>query len=51
MLVYIRDPEEWSRILEARKPSPLYVSTDSQWFRDGRGTTFIFMEIPNANLD
>ncbi len=48
MTVIITDRAEWDRILAARDPSPLYVSSEQQWFRNGRGTVFLFLERDNA---
>ncbi len=48
MTVIITDRGEWDRILAVRSPSPLYVSREQQWFRNGRGTVFLFQEQDNV---
>ncbi len=48
MTVIITDRAEWDSILAARDPSPLYVSSEQQWFRNGRGTVFVFREGNNT---
>jgi len=44
MTVIIRGRDEWERILANVQPSPLYVTSDKQWFRNGFGCVYIFEE-------
>lgn len=46
MIVKITDRAEWSRVLANVQPAPLYVSSDREWFRNGRGTVYLY-----ENLD
>ena len=40
MTVTIRDRAEWERVIANVQPAPIYVSSDQEWFRDGRGTVY-----------
>ena len=42
MTVIITEPAEWACILANLQPSPLFVSSDRQWFRTGWGAMFVF---------
>lgn len=42
--VVVTDTAEWMRIVENVKPSPLYVSSDRQWFKNGLGMIIMFVE-------
>jgi len=42
MTVIITSSAEWERILVKLQPSPLFVSGDKQWFRNGFGMLYIF---------
>ena len=40
MTVTIADPIEWQRVLANVRPSPLYVSSNFEWFRNGFGIIY-----------
>ncbi len=45
MIVTIATRAEWERIIINVQPTPIYVSSDLEWFRNGRGTTYQFLPI------
>jgi hypothetical protein len=38
--VIITSRAEWERIIAKLQPSPLFVSSDKQWFRNGLGILY-----------
>ncbi len=43
MTILITSRAEWSRILANVQPSPLFVTDDREWFRDGMGNLHVLV--------